>query len=303
MQLSKICLFALCHILIETGDHPMPPPYEDRLRRVIRYIHDNPNGDLSLDALADVAALSRFHWHRVLHAMTGETCAEAVKRVRAHRASTWLVQTDLSLSDIASQAGYGNVQSFSRAFRDVFGATPTAFRKSGTPSAAPLILKAGDQMMFEVTQKEMPAQRLAMLTQAGFFSKIGRTFEQLCAVFASHALWAEARGMVAVYFDAPGTKPEADLRSVAGVRVEDSFDIPSDLQELRLKSGRHAVLRFQGPYSGLPQAYDYFYGTWFPNSGEEPGDAPPFEVYHNTPSDVAPADLLTDICVPLKNKG
>lgn len=56
--------------------------YEDRLMRVLRYIHDNPTADLSLDRLADVAALSRFHWHRVFHAMTGETCAQAVRRVR-----------------------------------------------------------------------------------------------------------------------------------------------------------------------------------------------------------------------------
>nr|MCU0854535.1 AraC family transcriptional regulator [Paracoccaceae bacterium] len=49
--------------------------YEDRLLRVLDHIAENPAGDLSLDALADVAAMSRFHWHRVFHAMTGETAA------------------------------------------------------------------------------------------------------------------------------------------------------------------------------------------------------------------------------------
>lgn len=43
----------------------MPNSYEKRLIRVLEYIHANPAGDLSLDALADVAAMSRFHWHRV----------------------------------------------------------------------------------------------------------------------------------------------------------------------------------------------------------------------------------------------
>ncbi|MFT5345881.1 MAG: AraC family transcriptional regulator, partial [Dinoroseobacter sp.] len=55
----------------------MSAAYETRLRRVLAYIHDNPAGDLSLDTLADVAAMSRFHWHRVFHGMTGETCAAA----------------------------------------------------------------------------------------------------------------------------------------------------------------------------------------------------------------------------------
>jgi len=39
----------------------MSAHYEDRLCRVIRYIHENLAGDLSLDALAEVAAMSRFH--------------------------------------------------------------------------------------------------------------------------------------------------------------------------------------------------------------------------------------------------
>ena len=58
----------------------MPTTYEDRLRRVIDYIYDHAGEDLSLDTLADVAAMSRFHWHRVFRAMTGETCAKAVRR-------------------------------------------------------------------------------------------------------------------------------------------------------------------------------------------------------------------------------
>ena len=56
--------------------------YEKRLLRVLDHIHDNPAGDLSLDALADVAALSRFHWHRIFRAMTGETAHQTVKRMR-----------------------------------------------------------------------------------------------------------------------------------------------------------------------------------------------------------------------------
>ena len=53
---------------------------ERRLLRVLDHIHDNPAGDLSLDAMSEVAALSRFHFHRVFRATTGETLAKAVRR-------------------------------------------------------------------------------------------------------------------------------------------------------------------------------------------------------------------------------
>ncbi len=71
----------------------MPNACETRLIRVLDYIHDNPAGDLRLDTLADVAALSRFHFHRVFHAMIGEAAAQTVRRLRMYRASVALVQT------------------------------------------------------------------------------------------------------------------------------------------------------------------------------------------------------------------
>ena len=76
---------------------------EKRLLRVFDHIHDNPAGDLSLDALSDVAAMSRFHWHRVFRAMTGETLAQAVRRIRMQRASYLLVMTDEPLAAQSQQ--------------------------------------------------------------------------------------------------------------------------------------------------------------------------------------------------------
>lgn len=72
----------------------MPSQYEKRNMRVLTHIHENPAEDLSLDQLAEVAAMSRFHWHRVFHAMTGETCAQSVRRLRMFRAAGWLVFND-----------------------------------------------------------------------------------------------------------------------------------------------------------------------------------------------------------------
>jgi len=193
--------------------------YESRLRRVVRYIHDNPDGDLSLDTLADVAALSRFHFHRVYRAMTGETCAETVRRARTYRASHLLVQTDLPLKEVAARAGYDNIQSFNRAFRAVFAQTPTAFRRSGTPRDLTLTLTLGDTEMTEITTRDMPRTRLATLPHRGPYNTIATAFEQLSATFGARDLWSEVQGMAALYYDDVGAVAEEDLRSAeAGSR-------------------------------------------------------------------------------------
>lgn len=274
-------------------------PYEDRLRRVIRYIFDNPAGDLSLDALADVAAMSRFHWHRVHHALTGETCAQAVRRIRAHRAACWLVQTDWPVAQVAARAGYANTDSFARVFQRHYGMTPAAFRAAGRPDPQSPILRQGVPRMYPFEIRDCAPQRLAALPHKGPYPEIGRAFQQVAAVFTAQNLWGHARGMAGVYYDSPADVPEPDLRSHAGVILVDGVSMPSDLEEVLLPGGRHAVLTLKGPYSGLPAAWDHMYCTDLPQSGETPADSPPFEIYLNDPSDTAPADLITEIHVPL----
>jgi AraC family transcriptional regulator len=67
-----------------------------------------------------------------------------------------------------------------------------------------------------------------------------------------------------------------------------------------LRSGLYARLRYQGPYADMKGAYRWLLGVWLPRSDYEPDDAPVFEAYLNSPVDVAPTDLLTDIHLPLK---
>ncbi|MEM1387230.1 MAG: AraC family transcriptional regulator [Pseudomonadota bacterium] len=278
----------------------MSAQYEKRLLRVLDYVFDNPAGDMSLDTLAEVAAMSRFHWHRVFHAMTGETCAQAVRRVRLQRASDWLVKTDLPLRDVAKRCGYPNQQSFTRIFSEAYGVTPGAFRKRG--EARPFLQKPtkGQSTMFPVDVETHPQRSLAALAHQGSYSEVDGTFEKLSALFTTRDLWQSARGMLGIYYDDPDAVAEADLRSHAAIVLDAPMSVDAPLEAMELPGGRYAVMHYKGPYSGLLAAYRYLYGEWLPGSGEELGDRPPIEIYLNHPNEVEPDALLTDVCVPLK---
>lgn len=274
---------------------------EKRLLRVLDHIHDNPAGDLSLDALSDIAAMSRFHWHRVFRAMTGETMAQAVRRIRMQRASYLLVMTDQSLADIAAAIGMENLASFTRCFSEAFLMSPTAFRKRGelrpfaripTPRRAP---------MYPVTIRTEAPIRLAALPHKGAYHEISRAFQKLSALMASRDLFRSAGRMIAVFYDDPQSVPEPNLRSQAGFEITGEADLAAPLEEVTLPAGRRAVLTYTGPYAGLPAAYDELFGIWLPASGEEPADTPSFEVYLNTPMDTAPEALITELHLPLRD--
>lgn len=277
----------------------MANDYERRMIRVLDYIHDHPVEDLSLDALAEVAALSRFHFHRVFNAMTGETAAQTVRRMRLYRAAVALVTSRTAIARIATDIGYPNLASFNRAFVDTYGLGPAAFRKRRTLRPLPPHFHTGDPLMYPVEIRDEPARTVAAIPHKGPYAEINRAFEKLGATLGARGLFAKAGKMIGVYYDDPTATPAVELNSHAGVEYADPTLLAAPFEIVHLPGGTHAVLRYQGPYSGLPAAYDQLYRNWLPHSGRTPADSPVFEIYLNTPMDTAQEDLVTEICVPL----
>ncbi|MEM9591612.1 MAG: AraC family transcriptional regulator [Pseudomonadota bacterium] len=272
--------------------------YQDRLLRVIDYIHDNLDGDLSLDTLADIACMSRFHWHRVFRGMTGETVAQAVRRIRLHKASMDLIATDEPIPAIAERFGYPNVASFTRAFATAYGLPPGAFRERGEARRLELLKRSGDGTMFPVKTETYPELTLAAVPHKGPYDEISVAFEQAIGIFTSRNLLSHWAGLAGVYGDDPDIVAPEDLRSYAGVILADPASFPMDiegLELLKIPAGKFAVMEHKGPYATLREAYGWFFGTWLPESGEEVGDQPCVEVYLNDPRETAPEDLRTDV--------
>ena len=278
-----------------------PKSYEAKLLRVLAYIYDNLDGDLSLDTLAEIACLSRFHWHRVYRAMTGETLADAIRRIRLVKAANALVLEDAPLPEIAERHGYPNVASFTRAFHAAHGVAPGAFRERGVQLANDLKQTSGADCMYPVIIQDLPESQAAGVLHVGAYPGIAKAFQQLGGILFARNLIPHVRGMIAVYHDAPESKPESEMRSHAAVIIADSF--PKDVEGLEyfdLAGGKYAIMQHAGPYATLGSAYEWLYGKWLPQSGEEPRDAPPIELYVNDPRNTPPDQLRTDIRLPLK---
>ena len=75
---------------------------------------------------------------------------------------------------------------------------------------------------------------------------------------------------------------------------------PSGISLDSTEAGRYAVYTHCGPHDGITAAYQRLFGSWLPTSGEEVNGRLCMEIYRNSPLDTAPADLLTDLCLPLR---
>jgi AraC family transcriptional regulator len=101
-----------------------------RLARVLDYIDGNLEGDLSIDHLASIACLSRFHFARAFKCTVGQSPHRYVSGKRLERAKALLVRGDRSLADIAFALNFSCQANFTRAFRQVMGLTPGQYRRN-----------------------------------------------------------------------------------------------------------------------------------------------------------------------------
>ena len=82
----------------------------------------------ALAALAATAAMSRSHFSRTFHAVAGISLRDYVRDLRLKRAQELMRVSRLSLSTIATEAGFYDLPHFNKAFRHRFGMSPTQFR-------------------------------------------------------------------------------------------------------------------------------------------------------------------------------
>lgn len=75
---------------------------------------------------------------------------------------------------------------------------------------------------------------------------------------------------------------------------------PPGIELDEVDGGRHAVHRLVGPHERIGQAYRRLFDEWLPGSGESVAQRPCMELYRNMPSETAPENLVTDVCVPLQ---
>lgn len=271
--------------------------YETRVNRVTQFIYEHLDEALDLDRLADVAAMSRWHWHRVYAAMRGETVVAAVRRLRLQRSANLLVNGEDSIEEVARRSGYDNVQSFTRIFAEAYGMPPARYRKEGSHTAFNAAENGAPNAHYDVQVRSVPPMRLVTEPHQGSYTDIGAAFGRLFGTLAMRGLLSERTKMIGVYLDDPSAVAEDELRSLAGAVIEG--EPPADVATYDTSARDYAVLRHKGPYSDMRPAYRWMFGTWLPQSGREAADAPVLEEYLNNPRDTPPAELLTDLYLPL----
>jgi two-component system response regulator YesN len=103
-------------------------PVSDIIAQALTIIDKHYAGDISLESIADMIALSPPYFSRLFSNQVGKTFIDYLTDLRMSKACHLLQTTSLSIKEICAQVGYADPNYFSRIFKKIIGQTPTEYR-------------------------------------------------------------------------------------------------------------------------------------------------------------------------------
>ncbi|MBB5019324.1 AraC family transcriptional regulator [Chitinivorax tropicus] len=312
--------------------------YSQRFNRVLDHIDQHLDQSLDLSQLAAIAYFSPYHFHRMFASCMGETPGDYIRRRRLAVAAFLLSHhPQRSILEIALMVGFGSGEALARAFKSLFGHTPTAWRQGADQHWAEEVVairqRAWWQRNFDqvirnldqtklqgigedvssnsqprkttmhVTIEHIPQRRVAYIRQIGPYGPaIGalwrNTFEP----------WLQLNGLTTqtcygLGHDDPSITPPEKCRYDACVEVPDDFVANGQASIMILPAGRYAVMRFKGTGRDIADAWRALFSEWLPSSGMQVQCdlGPCFERYdRRVERDEATGEFECDLCIPVR---
>lgn len=102
-----------------------------RVLTVARELEQRYAEAMTLDEMAQMANLSRYHFIRVFQVLTGETPRQRLIGIRLRAAADRLIGTRQPVTELALEVGFNDISHFNSAFRQAFGMSPSSWRRTG----------------------------------------------------------------------------------------------------------------------------------------------------------------------------
>jgi AraC family transcriptional regulator len=285
--------------------------YHARMQRVLDHIDRHLDDDLDLEALANVAAYSKFHFHRQFSAVFGLSVHFYIQLSRMKRASYQLAYRDESVTGIALDAGYEAPDAFARAFKQRFGQSPSSFQRSPDwelwHSAFEPLDNARSKFMQktfnadDVTIRDVDTTRVAIMEHHGDPATLGATIQRFIAWRKANGLHPKTSPTFNIWYSERRPALPADYCMDLCVGIDQPIDANSEQIKLgEIPGGRCAVLRVVGNTENLEPAALYLYRDWLPASGEEARDFPLYCQRLSFFPEVSEHETVAELFLPLK---
>lgn len=271
--------------------------------KALWYIEHHFAQELSLDDIAAMAGVSRFHLSRAFSMATGYSVMGYVRGRRLTEAARALSDGAPDILAVALEAGYGSHEAFTRAFREQFGVTPEALRAN---RGLQIIQLVEPIRMDTVNTSKLDRPRIVehgAILLAGLSERLdcnnGAGIPAMWQRFAKYVGHVPRQIGLATYGVTYNTDEAGNMEYMCGVQVADFSDVPPELSRLRLSDQRYAVFMHRGHISAIRSSWVAALTEGLPEAGLQAADAPAFERYDDA-FDPRTGNGSIEIWIPIK---
>ncbi len=266
--------------------------YLQSVYKVIYYIEQNYNYDLTLEELAKVAGFSKYHFHRIFNSIVGENISDYIRQVRLSTAIKQF-KTNLNITQIAQTSGYETNASFSKAFKNHFGITPREFSINAKK-------KKGNKMLEPKIVEIEPIEVLYVRKTGDYNNSANNAWKTMVSFISENKLFEKVVARYGISHDNPTVIESNNLRYDACLELNDSVSPRGEVASKQITGGKYALFMHKGSLSLIGETFKNI-GDWIIESGVTLRDEPSFHKYLDLdPTGIKEEDLRTEIYVPLK---
>jgi len=275
-------------------------------QKALWYVESHLADSLTLDEIASVGGVSRFHMVRSFAEATGMSVMRYVRARRLTKAARALAKGAPDILTLALEADYGSHEAFTRAFRDHFGVTPEQVRAATCLDK----LRLQEPIMMDSTPTTNLQPPRFETAKAMLVAGVGERYNHC------DGGGANIPNQWQVYHQKVGDIPDrvgnlafgvccngddsGNFDYIAGVEVSDFSDLPREFARVRIPAQRYVVFRHTEHISTIRRTVGAIWNQWLPQSGLKVADAPTFERYDEK-FDPATGNGGLEIWVPVKD--
>ena len=276
----------------------------DPVEKALWFIENRFEGELSVDDIARVAGVSRFHLSRLFALVVGQSLTAYARARRLSEAARALAGGAPDILAVALTAGYGSHEAFTRAFREHFGVTPESVRAKGELNGLALTEPLRMPAQTKVNLAAPRFEQAPALLIAGLGARYARGGDPAIPLqwqrFAPHIGHVTGQVGDIAYGVVANFDENNSFDYIAGVEVKDFADLPDGFATIRIAARRYAVFTHPGHVSCIPSTMAAIWRDWLPASGHRFADAAFFERYDRR-FDPRTGDGEVELWLPLED--
>jgi AraC family transcriptional regulator len=323
---------AIGRLVYNKTAYPINEKYQKKIyitgiNRVIDYIELNLDEELRLEELSRIANFSKFYFHRIFKAVTGESLHRYIQRLRIEKAASELfVNPDKKITNIAYNYGFSSSSSFGRIFKKYFSMSPGAWQKSANKKIfnekdkknnfnyltfkpinfiKRISLPAKNIKLKDVKIciKDIPEITVAYLRHTGPDMYNPDSLKKLYSMLYN---WAEMnpvritdKNAIIVYHDHFGITNDSKLRTSICIKIPDGIKVTGKIGRMTIPGGKYAVGYFEQSSDENMDVTQVIYKGWLPESGYQADKKrllfSIFQNYLDTDTDISKGEIYIPI--------